>query len=758
MRARLVEVRCEAQRLYDDLGGEEGAWSAAWLKGLPRRNDVYRRFGRRVGWRVTADSDVADLFGVWMYGLPRVVRHTVLEWFGVLGLRNAPTGWARCVAKALSTAALQEGPWAFGPTWHYLVGLHRLFGSQPDAGAAVAALAEDVRSWVGPKAHSPELERVFAVGWGDVLRRARGVALGRAAAYGEPSSVKFAATPSRWLVNGASTAGGMDGVLSGKYATYLAHRPRIAGVAAGSDSLDEYPGRARVIAKREREKVRAVINAGFDLYVQQAFVFQGMGKLVREVCRTPPEGGEPTLRFWDGLVADAKRAYCLPLDYPKFDHIPSWGWISRVLDDMAQLLRGEGAAARERCRAWERARATMAGASLLVAGEEVPYHGGVLSGWYVTSDLDTLINAALEAGMRITQRLETTAPSAVKGDDALVFAPNRAEARRWLSTFRRVFRLDLARFPTDGQRGEFLRYVIGGGLTGRRGYPTRAAAALLWGQAWQGGGLEDAGSIAGQAAVLVSRGMDRESVERMLVARLASHFGVVESEAARWLHTPTAVGGAGWLPTTHGVWLAAHRECETVTLERGVAVATRRDDLPPKAQDQVTAAMAGLGLPPAAADGLVAGLRLRDGLAGAARQRLVRAAWQPLPPERSLRWAKVAPPRWGIDPGFAGSLVAAGYDWRPYALNDQERVRLEEVERWLGRGWFRTWAGKGFGPSMPGEPRCSRTAMAAWGGDGVVGGGKIPFRNPRSSGGMMAGLLRCELGLASAGLASALGD
>jgi len=102
MRIRLGSLLAEARKAYHDGGGEGGAWSRSWLKGLSMRNKTLRSYGKRIGWVVTTDPDVSDQFSLWMYLLPRRVLDFVLAVFGCLGLRQADPGWARVVLKILS--------------------------------------------------------------------------------------------------------------------------------------------------------------------------------------------------------------------------------------------------------------------------------------------------------------------------------------------------------------------------------------------------------------------------------------------------------------------------------------------------------------------------------------------------------------------------------------------------------------------------------------------------------------------------------
>jgi len=762
LRDILENVKRAACAEFIAAGGEGGAWSRAWLKGLPAKNRSYREFAHLIRWRVVADDDVGDLFGCWLYLLPREVRHDVLSIFGVLGLRNAAPGWARILLKGLAKSAIEYGSWVYGPVWHWLNGVEQMFGSAPLDERGLKDLEDDARDWCSVKTPSKRAEAVFRRGWDVVKGKLASVAGIRGSRGGKHDAAEFAKWPSTWLSNGASTVSGLPGVASGKYASYLAHLDRIAGVARGVDNIEDDPARLRVIGKRERKKVRGVVNAGFDLYVAQGYVFQGLGGLVKDALRTPPGGGVAAHEFWKELAADAKRAAVLPLDYPKFDHIPAWSWISRVLEDCATMLRPTGKAGAGKRSGWERCKELMSRAKVTVGDASFDYGGGVMSGWWVTSDLDTLINAAFYEGLKLEYRLKDVSRAALKGDDTVVFPQNWEGAGEWLRAFRDAFAIDQAKFPTDCVRAEFLRYRCGEGIRGRRGYPTRAVCSLLWGQAWQGGTVESCENICSTMEMLVSRGMDRTRCEEMVVARIASHLDCTPRIAKAWLHTPSCAGGRGWLATTSGAYWATRREKDLVEGSRGNMSATRLEDLDAVGQSTTRAAMRFLGLPIQASSGLVAGLVLRGGLTGANREVIVgvdRWAWDTLNYDAGVPWVRLMRPKWRIDTMWMTGILAAGLSWSEWVSTSGELSRLLAIERWMGRGWFRRWAAGVSITPTPSEPACSRLAMAAWIGDGRVGGNLFPARNPRSgTNGARASLLRCERGLARAGLQSGMGE
>jgi len=496
--------------------------------------------------------------------------------------------------------------------------------------------------------------------------------------------------------------------------------------------------------KREKKKLRGVVNASFQMYVEQAFVFQGMHELVVKTCNTPPGGGAKAVEWWKLLCSDAKYGYLLPLDYPKFDHIPPWSWIETILDCVAAKCapRGKRGDAMRAC--WVRLRARMRDCVVRVLGEDIKYMGGVLSGWWITADLDTLINHVLERGLRSVYKLRVVRPSRVKGDDTLVYAVDRRGAIDWVEAFKSVFRLDAARFPTDGARGEFLRYHISK-IPGRAGYSARAASGLLWSNAWQGESVVSAASFCSTFELLIARGMDRHKCERCLLTRLASHFGSSIKEASDWLHTPAAFGGRGWLP--YGVRMReCVREAEIWEGEYGIVRrATTVEDLSQDTYMFVRDAMRALGLPTCASKSIVAGFALRGGVEKPDRERLRYVGIRSDIPNPIIvqPWMRIARPRWSVDPIWMDGILLRG-EWEQYCEDERELERLRRVERFLGRGWFRSWALGAKVVRMPGEPECSKFIMSGWEGDGIVGGDLIPKRNPRSTGGMRIGLYRAE--------------
>jgi len=758
-RMRMRAVITHAGKLYSEVDvhgrvGEEKWWNESWLVGVPFKNEVLRGLGNKlVGWDVVDEPLLSEQFKLWLYVLPRDVQHYVLGLFGCLGLRKAKPGWARCLLQCVSKEALSYGPVTFGVYWRVLVGLDLNFGSSPLDTQGKADFKADVMSWVGPKVVTKEQEKVFTRGLNGIKREF--LEKGKTAGHHNDADA-FVAHPSAWLSNGASTLRGVEGTRANKYSMYLKHGDKIAAYLRGESELEDDARIQRVIEKRERKKLRGVINTSTSIYCLQAFVFQGANKLVNDTFRTPPTGGGRGVRFWQELIADAKLSYVLPLDYPKFDHLPCWLWIVRTLDSMAVSVIPKGKEGRQRRNAWVRCRELMRVSIIRVLGEDIPYVGGVLSGWYVTALLDTAINGILVAGMRLTYHLQQIAPPALKGDDVVLHPPSRTQAQRWLDVFMELLEITVAGFQTDGMRSEFLRYEYDKSIPGRRGYPSRAFAGVLWGNAYTSGGVILASELCSLFELLINRGMHRGRCTELLIMRLQSHFRASAKDCSDYLHTPACEGGRGWTPEAYR-WVRLSR-LEEVSAE-GKRL-SKFDDLLPGAVADIAATAQHLAVPMYGLDDMVAGLTLKNGKTSSDREFLaVVKRWTRLPTDQPVPWVRLANPRWSIDSLFMGGILRrGGREWEAFAYDGSELRRLVGVRRHMGDGWFRSWAMGSKVVNIPCDPDYSKFEMSAWEGDGQIGGRLVPLRNPRSSGSGRLGLHRAELALRCIGKRSILGD
>jgi hypothetical protein len=312
------------------------------------------------------------------------------------------------------------------------------------------------------------------------------------------------------------------------------------------------------------------------------------------------------------------------------------------------------------------------------------WEGGVLSGWRVTTALDTVINASLAYGVKTVLKDET----AVSGDDALFFVEGEDEADELVKEYELSVGVNRRKFFTDGERAEFLRYLMVKGRRGRVGYPARMWVGYMLTQAFSGQGIQVASELLKGCEGLLQRGMDRLEIGRQAVARLADHFSCTEREAWEYIHTPASVGGGGWWPTST-VWRVPKKRNLNVERGRMVTAIVDWDELPDG--DKATIDNCGELLGVEGFRGVARMLTLKQP-PQVEREELVEIESVPngiaLPAYRSEVYRR---PKLRVDPIFAKEIVRfSPRSWRGVVEPD-ELVRCAAIENMVGRGRFIEW-------------------------------------------------------------------
>uniref|UniRef100_A0A2V0R9H3 Uncharacterized protein n=1 Tax=viral metagenome TaxID=1070528 RepID=A0A2V0R9H3_9ZZZZ len=670
----------------DPLGLYKLEWSEGWLQGgvQEKRRRLRATWGKRVGWKFCTHAVLNDVLAGYMLALPKGLRGEFLALSGRVGLHEADPTTVLRTCRCVAVHAFKYGYTLFGSLWRYLVDLDMLFGSSTQ-GATREEAKEELRDWVNreTKWSGEKFESMIATGFPIVEGKLRAAA----SAYTKErrGAAEFAQRPSEWVSPGASTVDGLVGVRSNKISTWMKYAARIRSyLETGEQRWSDRANLWRNLEKRERKKVRQTVKASFTSFVDQSFCLQGVEDIVGAGLRTSL-GSDPE-KLWEGLQKDVNKHYPVPIDIPAFDHRPP-AWL--VLKCVRLLLELCSDGSPEMEASARRVLHQIQTGKLTDGVDTWDWEGGVMSGWRVTTVLDTVINACLAYGTRTPQ----AADPATTGDDALFFVRTKGQARELVSEYMEAVGVNERKFFCDGVRGEFLRYLLVKGARGRAGYPARAFSGYVFTQAFSGGGAITADEIIGDMEMLVQRGLCPVELGRQAVLRLADHFGVSNFRAWEFLHTPASAGGGGVYPWA-GNWWAVKRDVDLVVISGTKFRRRPWDDIPGETKNGVYRTASALGLHADHLRGVAEGLVFKkkvDGDVGAREylhrvQRVNEGMWlEALGLERTRR------PRFTIDGWFASSWIRFRPDRWCEVVEDSDLTRLKALESRIGRGRFLDW-------------------------------------------------------------------
>jgi hypothetical protein len=188
-----------------------------------------------------------------------------------------------------------------------------------------------------------------------------------------------------------------------------------------------------------------------------------------------------------------------------------------------------------------------------------PVTHGILSGWFITAAIDTLLNGTewmalcKRAGFPPKLTRETTC---FQGDDVIKVGGGYLENCKIASEYQKTLDVHPSKFWISTSEGEFLRNVFGWDHNNSRpfryGYVARSIPSMLYAQRWSNG-MMNARSIADSWSSLASRSGNVSASLKHCLNDLAGYFGSVDHSLIRsWFATPTALGGAGLMPYSGG--------------------------------------------------------------------------------------------------------------------------------------------------------------------------------------------------------------
>jgi hypothetical protein len=407
--------------------------------------------------------------------------------------------------------------------------------------------------------------------------------MGRPSAVG-PTIAEFFERPSLWLRIGASDSRRLSGTRATKFSTYAAS----TSAQLHTDIYDPSSPHYKIFDKRERGKHRNLISSPWSLFLQMSFVGIQAEKRFKEVVPTSlSRDWQP--ENWLEIMGVMRRKLFVPIDQSKFDHVPSM----RVLERCVEILCKAGTCPTDA----ERSQISLLildrikHGSLSYSGKSYQHLRGLLSGWRWTSLIGTMVNYAeyLAIYKQVGIRQQPDTHVCFQGDDALIAVDDWADAVRIVRRYMEVLPVNPSKFFIDNRRSEYLRYIIT--KQRRYGYYARAAAGIMYSNAWAGGAMDPA-SMASNWSLLYSRGAQAKATLYGCARDICGLLRCKVSDALNLIQTPATVGGLGWHVEGHtpSAWVRVSEVKRSLIGRERLIVTTGYDDLEKATRMEMSAA------------------------------------------------------------------------------------------------------------------------------------------------------------------------
>jgi hypothetical protein len=317
---------------------------------------------------------------------------------------------------------------------------------------------------------------------------------------------------------------------------------------------------ASMFIKREATKSRGVVGSDMATYLKMKYISDNWltSYFFEDDRSTLWMTTEQRIRFWERMTII--KGWRMPLDQSGFDQNQTLKQVLIVLDvliDKASTF-AVGENRDDLINSVMLLRYSLDGGQMVIkkneAVKKLEIKNGVMSGWYWTAFMDTILNlATLETAKKwcAVHGLPVNITSfCAQGDDDHLEMPTKKECvMLWLAYQNFGFDVNPSKFYISRTRDEFLRKSISNGRTD--GYPARSILSLLWRNP-----VGDADAVGRQRLdsiltrwKLLSDRLDVQFLEEWAMSdMLGSIDGIPATIIYKWLHTPRTYSGGGVKP------------------------------------------------------------------------------------------------------------------------------------------------------------------------------------------------------------------
>lgn len=323
--------------------------------------------------------------------------------------------------------------------------------------------------------------------------------------------------------------------------------------------------RAKVFIKREPAKPRAVVGSDINTYLKMKYLsLAALDNLFRGDPRSPIwMGVNKKTKMWEDLMVF--KGYRMPVDQSSFDQQQTLNTVLITIEELAnycdQVIVGE--AKEDVMFMFDIVLKALSGGEVLVDKDgikkTVQIRNGVLSGWYWTALIDTLINLATAEVVKLWV-LEKGLPYnlhhlfAQGDDDDYEFSDKISAISTWLGYVSMGYQVNPSKFYISINSDEFLRKAISPDKI--TGYPARSILSILWRNPV---GDPDAVGRARLDSILTRWKLFFDRCNSHIILNILYHdmVGAVKikrQDIIDWVHTPRSFGGGG-VPMVGNRWV-----------------------------------------------------------------------------------------------------------------------------------------------------------------------------------------------------------
>lgn len=359
--------------------------------------------------------------------------------------------------------------------------------------------------------------------------------------------------PANWATSGATSEKQLwfDSHMHTKWETALRYSPEEILRKVRSNSSTEIN---RVAVKPEKGKARGIVSSDIWTYIRLSYAMQFIDNGCRNYVYTNLQSDDRRERGWDRWMELSNSGlYSLPLDYSKFDHLPTKREVITIIRRAARWCREHKYFDAESSFLTTASNMESGRVKILIGDEKFNWSNGIASGWRTTSWLDSVINHAwLITAYKYSSHspaIDLHSDIGIQGDDVATWTATEEEADDIVRILR-SFGLDLnpSKFFLSKNRNEYLRL----NWTKRYGpiiygFLTRALSSVFFRKKEQHDLTPDRQEIVNLWLLIRARDFTNrikwlEHMKRDLYGKLTE---LTHREIDDWIFTPATLGGAG---------------------------------------------------------------------------------------------------------------------------------------------------------------------------------------------------------------------